>query len=258
MKNIYKNPPFIKIFAVLIALLFVLQLFSSDFRMRILGIFRLPLRAIAGTYYVLRDIPEFQQIRRENKILRENLANLKKEILKVRELSLENKRLRKLLDFREELDRKVLPAMVIARDPSGLRDAIIIDKGSDHGIKKDMVVISGNGLVGRVREVGRTICRILLITDTDSVVSGIVARTRDEGAVEGNMRLGLNMKYLERDSGVKEGDEVITSGFSGVFEKGILIGEVTFIKRDPSGLYLNANIKPSVDMMKLEEVLVMR
>ena len=89
------------------------------------------------------------------------------------------------------------------------------------------------------------------------MVGAIVQRTRDGGAVVG-MGSGLILKYLELDSDAKKGDKVISSGFSGIFEKGILIGEITSVKKDPSGLYLNAGIKPGVDMKKLEEVLVIK
>lgn len=213
---------------------------------------------ISGSYYVLRDTSNFKKLRHENKILRENIANLEKEFLNLQEAHMENKRLKKLLGFRESEKRRVIPSMVIARDPLGFRDAIIIDKGKKDDVRKDMVVISGNGLVGRVRESGWSISRALLITDRDSVVSAIVQRTRDEGACVGEMNQGLVMKYLELGCDVKEGDKVVTSGFGGVFEKGILIGEVVSVEKDASGLYLNAVIKPEVDMMTLEEVLVVR
>ena len=83
-------------------------------------------------------------------------------------------------------------------------------------------------------------------------------RTREEGAVTGNMRAGLIMKYLDMECDVKKGDKVITSGLYGVFEKGILIGEVVSVEPDSSGLYMNAIIKPEVDVRKLEEVLVIK
>lgn len=212
---------------------------------------------VSGSYYVLRDVANFKELRSENKILRENIENLEKGLLNLQELRLENERLKQLLGFSKSGKRKVVPAMVIARDPLGLRDAIIIDKGKRHNVRKDMVVISGNGLVGRVRESGWGIARVLLITDRDSVVSGIVQRTRHEGAVVG-MGSVLIMKYLDLNCDVEEGDKVISSGFGGVFEKGILIGEVVSVDKDVSGLYLNATIKPEVDMLRLEEVLVIR
>ncbi|NQV04031.1 MAG: rod shape-determining protein MreC, partial [Candidatus Omnitrophica bacterium] len=171
----------------------------------------------SGSFYVLRDISGFRELRSKNRLLRENVDNLEKEILGLRELGLENKRLKELLGFRKE-SHKFVPAMVIARDPSGLKDTIIIDKGKKQKVQKDMVVISGNGLVGRVRESGWSIARVLLITDRDSVVSSIVQSTRDEGAIVGNGRNGLLMRYLELNSKVKQGDKIIASGFGGVFE----------------------------------------
>ncbi len=211
----------------------------------------------SGMSYVLRDVSGFKETRAQLKTLRETIDNLEKEILNLREEHLENKRLKGLLDFRESKKHRFIPAMVIARDPLGSRNTIIIDKGKKHNVRKDMVVISGSGLVGRVREAGWTISRCLLITDRDSVVGAIVQRTRDGGAVVG-MGSGLILKYLELDSDAKKGDKVISSGFSGIFEKGILIGEIASVKKDASGLYLKAGIKPGVDMKKLEEVLIIK
>ena len=250
-----KNLPFVIIFLSVASLLFLSQIFSVETRIKILNIFRMPLKVVSGSYYALRDISNFNEMRSENRILREDL---KKEILKLQETRLENKRLRELLDFTEAKRHKFVPAMMIAKDLSGLKDTIIIDKGKSRNVRKGMVVISGNGLVGRVREVGWSIARVLLVTDRDSVVSAIVQRTRDEGAVTGNMPSGLIMKYLDLGCEVKEGDKIITSGFSGIFKKGILIGEVISADKDASGLYLNATVRPEVDMRQLQEVLVIR
>ena len=176
----------------------------------------------------------------------------------IKEAKLENERLKKLLDFKEPERRKFSPALVIAKDPSGLNDTVIIDRGRKDKIEKGMIAISGSGIAGRVIETGWRISRVLLVTDYNSVFSGVIERTRDEGAVSGNMRAGLIMKYLDLGCDVKKGDKVITSGLYGVFEKGILIGEVVSIEPDSSGLYINAIIKPEVDMRKLEEVMVVR
>jgi len=213
---------------------------------------------ISGSYYVMRDVANFKRIMYENAILRGNITNLENEILDLREARLENERLRKLLGFKESGKRRFIPAMVIGRDPMGAGNTIIIDKGKKDGVYKDMVVISGSGLVGRVRECGISIARVLLITDRDSVVGAIVQRSREEGAIAGRGLSNLLMKYLELSSDVKEGDKVITSGFSSIFEKGLLIGEIIAVTKDAGGLYLNAIVKPEVDMARLEEVLVIR
>ena len=257
MAKTYKTPPLVAIIFAIVSIFFLSQLFSNDFRIKILNIFRTPLKLTSGVYYALRDASNFKEISTENEILKRNINNLKKEITDLHEVRLENKRLKELLGFRESKKRKYIPAMVIARDPFGLRDTIIIDKGKKDNVRKDMVVVSGNGLVGRVRESGQSISRVLLVTDRDSIASAVVQRTRDEGAVIGSGG-GLTIKYLELTSDTGEGDKVVTSGFGGVFEKGILIGAIDSMEIDVSGLYLNATIEPEVDMERLEEVLIIR
>ena len=234
------------------------QIFSSDFRMKTLDILRTPLRIMSGSVYALRDVAGFTKAVSENKILKENIANLEKELLYIKETRMENERLKKLLDFKEIERRKFVPSLVIARDPSGFNDSVIIDRGREDKIEKGMIVISGSGIAGKVIETGYRISRVLLVTDYDSVFSGVVERTRDEGSVSGNMRAGLIMKYLALDCDVKKGDKVITSGLYGVFEKGVLIGEVVSVEADSSGLYANAVVKPEVNTRKLEEVLVVK
>ncbi|MFH1853874.1 MAG: rod shape-determining protein MreC [Candidatus Omnitrophota bacterium] len=253
-----KNFPLAAVFISILSIVILSQIFSKDTRVKILNVFRTPLKLISVSSCILRDVSNFKEILNENKILKENINNLENKILQFQEASIENKRLRELLGFRGPEKRRFAPAMVIARDPIGMGNTIIIDKGKQNNIHKDMVVISGGGLVGRVRECGWSIARVLLITDEDSVVGSMIQETRDEGAIVGDGYSGLLMKYLELSSEVKEGDKVVTSGFSGVFEKGILIGEITSITKDASGLYLNAIVKPEVYMMRIEDVLVIR
>jgi rod shape-determining protein MreC len=254
-----KNFPIVTAVLIFVAAMAILsQIFSSDFRIKTLDVLRMPLKIVSGSVYFMRDLAGFREGIAENKLLRENIVNLEKELLNLREAKMENERLRKLLDFKESGNRKFVPALVIARDPSGLNDSVIIDRGKKDNIEKGMIVISGSGIAGRVIETGWSISRVLLITDYNSTFSGIVDRTRDEGAVSGNMRAGLLMKYLDLNCGVKKGDKVITSGLYGVSEKGILIGEVISVEPDSSGLYASAAIKPEIDTGKLEEVLVVK
>jgi len=253
-----KNLPIIAILIFIAAIAVLSQILSSDFRIKTLDVLRMPLKIISGSVYLLRDVAGFRETIAENKFLKENIANLEKELLNLQESKLENERLKKLLDFKESDRRKFVPSLVIAKDPSGLNDSVIIDRGRKDNIEKGMIVISGSGIAGRVIETGWRISRVLLVTDYNSVFSGVIERTRDEGAVSGNMRAGLIMKYLDLGCDVKKGDKIITSGLYGVFEKGILIGEVVSIEADSSGLYMNAIIRPEVDVRKLEEALVVR
>ncbi|MDP2920849.1 MAG: rod shape-determining protein MreC [Candidatus Omnitrophota bacterium] len=258
MVKLKKNLSIIAALIFIAAIAIFSQIFSSDFRIKTLDVLRVPLKVISGSVYTLRDVAGFSEMRRENKLLKESMSGLETELLNLREARLENERLRKFLDIKESDKRKFVPAMVIAKDPTGLSDSVIIDRGKKDGLEKGMIVISGSGLAGRVIETGWRISRALLITDYDSVFSGMVERTREEGAVAGNMRAGLIMKYLDIGSDVKKGDLVITSGLYGVFEKGVLIGEIVSLETDSSGLYINAVVKPKVDVKKLEEALVVR
>ena len=258
MNKSIKDYPFVVIFIIVIFVVFLSQSFPNDSKINILNLFRPALKLISGTFFMLRDTVSYRDAMVENKILHENIDNLENRIVELQEAELENKRLRGLVGFIESRGRKFIPARLIAKDPMVSRQVVIIDKGKKDGVRKGMAVISGKGFVGRVRECGWSISRVLLITDSDSVLSGIVQRTRDEGAVAGNGQAGLIVKYLDISCDVMQGDKVITSGVGHVSEKGILIGDVVSVTQDNSGLYKNAVVRPAVDIMKLEEVLVIR
>ncbi|PJC47044.1 MAG: hypothetical protein CO035_07765, partial [Candidatus Omnitrophica bacterium CG_4_9_14_0_2_um_filter_42_8] len=136
-----KNFPIIAVLVFIAAVTLLSQIFSSDFRVKTLDLLRIPLKLISGSVYALRDVANFMEIRAENKILKENTANLEMELLNLREAALENERLKKFLDFKESDRRKFVPALVIARDPSGLNDTVVIDGGRKDKIEKGMVVI---------------------------------------------------------------------------------------------------------------------
>nr|MBC8473702.1 hypothetical protein [Candidatus Omnitrophota bacterium] len=136
MENSYKNLPLRKLLIFAVCIILISQIFSSDFRIKILNIFRFPLKLVSGSYYVLRDIPDFKEIRKENRLLRENIGNLNGKLVDLEESRIENKRMRQLLGFREDNKRKIIPAMVIAREALGLGDTIVIDKGKAQGVYK--------------------------------------------------------------------------------------------------------------------------
>lgn len=253
-----KNLPLIIISIFLVFLIILSQVFQEDFRLKVLNVIAGPLKIAAGVFYTLQDMEGVRSLRFENEILKGRIQNMEMEMLNLQEERLENKRLRELLDFVKTEKRKYIPALIIARDPSELRGAVIIDKGKRDKLEQDMLVISGHGLVGRISDVGWSISRVILITDYDSVFSGIIESTREEGIVVGNGQRYLIMRYLEINNSVQKGDKVITAGLSNAAEKGILIGEVASTEKDFTGLYLNAIIKPAVDVMKIEEVLVVK
>lgn len=178
----------------------------------------------------------------------------------LREYQSEAKRLKKLLDFKEaNIDKyTLLEAGVIARSPSNWYNTIVIDRGKNHGVYYGMPVITPEGLVGKVMQVNNTTAEVNLLTDREMAVGVILQRTREtnglvEGLGDGNLLRMGNIPYY---SSVEVNDRVITSGLSTTYPKGIDVGIVNKISREPSGLLLTAEVKPVVDFDRLEEVMV--
>ena len=187
--------------------------------------------------------------------LTQRVAYLAQEVTRLKEASIENERLRGLLKFKRKTPYKVIPARVIARDSTNWYSTIVIDKGSNHNIYKDMPLIAPSGLVGRIIDVSSTLSRGMLIVDPNSRVGAMVQRSREDGVIEGSLRGLCRMKYVSIDADIREGDLVISSGMGGIFPKGLIIGRIKKIETEPKGLHLYAWIEPMVNFSKLEEVL---
>jgi rod shape-determining protein MreC len=200
----------------------------------------------------------FAGLRQENERLRASLELLKRKLEESALVLDENDRLKELLGFRKAVPFTTVPAEVIGRDPSNWANSIIIDKGAANGIQKGRAALSTRGLVGRVLEVGRYSSRILLITDPNSKVGVVIQRNRQGGMLVGRPDGKCKMIYIALDSDAAKGDKVITAGLGTVFPRGILVGEILAIGKEPGRLYKYAIISPAQDMSKLEEVLCIK
>ncbi len=164
-----------------------------------------------------------------------------------------------------ELDRQYedfdkVAATVISREPNSYCNEFIIDKGDEDGIAVDMNVISGNGLVGIVVEVGRNWARVRSIIDDASSVSGMFLTTSDTCIVSGNLELlnngYINVRMINLDAEIYDNYEVVTSYISDKYLPGILIGYVSNVRVDSSTMSKEAYLTPVVDFEHLEAVLV--
>ncbi len=172
----------------------------------------------------------------------------------------ETLRLQNLLNFKNENlgTHNMVAARVIARSPNSWNDSIIISKGSMQSLAVDMPVISSLGLVGRISRVFDNTAEVSLITDTEIAVGAIFAIDREtNGIVEGigesdKLRM-VNIPYYAK---ITENEQVLTSGLSRIYPKGIQIGTIQTIIHEPNGLLLKTYLTPAVDFNKLEEVLV--
>ena len=197
-------------------------------------------------------------VNEENKSLKRTIHSLVEENRNLREDAKQNERLRALLDFKESLPYSTTGAGIVGYHMERWTRTVMIDKGSSGGIEKDHGAIASGGVVGRIIEVNAGSSRVLLTTDLRSNIDVIIERSRVKGVVEGNGTDGLVMKYVRQVDEVQVGDQVITSGLSGVFPKGLVVGEVTRVEKSGDNFFKHVEVRPAVDLGKLEEVLVLR
>jgi rod shape-determining protein MreC len=206
-------------------------------------------REIGGIIFYHRNLVE-------NERLRDQVDFLRQKINALAQVYLENRRLNNLLSLKQKFAYKVIAARVIARSPDNWSSAIVIDKGSSSGIRQGLVAITYLGLVGRLVETSTLTSKVMLINDSNLSISAIVQRSRQEGLISGTLGSSLIMRYLPKDADIKVNDVIITSGLTDNFPKGLLIGTVTDVGEEFSGLSRYAIVKPAANLSNIEEVLI--
>jgi rod shape-determining protein MreC len=196
------------------------------------------------------------RVGRENQELRERVALLEQQTVRLGELAGENERLTRLLDLRARVAGVAYSARVIGRDPLPWFRTLTVDRGERDGIRRGMAVLAPHGVVGQIARVSYTAAQVLVLTDNNSGIDALVQRSRARGIVQGDLDAGCHMKYLRRTEDVAVGDHVITSGLDGIFPKGVMIGRVVEVALRNRGLLQVAVIEPSVALDRLEEVLI--
>lgn len=189
--------------------------------------------------------------------LETKLTDATTKVTRLQEVELENQRLREALEFRSQIKHQLVPAHVIAHDVSSDYVGVRIDQGSVHGIRLGMGVVSPSGVVGRVHRVSPKYSDVLTLIDPTSNIDAIIQRSRARGIVTGQSRqLTCKMKYVDRLEDIAINDTVVSSGFGGVFPKGLLLGFVTAVIPSGNGILQTVTIKSAVDIYRLEEVFV--
>jgi rod shape-determining protein MreC len=192
----------------------------------------------------------------ENRRLKKENALLTQEIIQYREGYLEGIRLQKLLALQEKVKYPTITARVIDRDQTSIIKTILINKGTSHGLRVDLPVVADQGVVGRIIEASWHASKILLLTDENSNIDALVEETRIQGILQGAGSSGCSLKYIPKTETVALGNIVISSGLSGLFPKGLLLGVVKNVDKTNSGLFQKIDIAPFVDFAKIEEVTV--
>jgi rod shape-determining protein MreC len=216
-----------------------------------------------GVISIGSAITEIDQLRLENESLRSENDQLKIDKQTTDELRRENDQLTSLLQLKHGLTFRTLAATVIARESSEARRVITIDRGSNDGLQVGFVIVApGGALAGRIIDVGPDLAHVVLISDTTSTVIGQLVGSAATGRVEGQLGGALLMENVDSGVEVPLGEEVFTAGIElggGVrspYPKGLLIGRVVDLKRDPNAVVQTVYLEPAADLDRLEFVLV--
>jgi rod shape-determining protein MreC len=205
-------------------------------------------RDLWGRYVALLEV------RGENESLRQQLAELQRETLQLREALIESGQLGEVAALRSQVEMPMMVAEVVGQDISPLFRSIMLDRGREHGILSGMPIVTASGVVGLVTATTPHASRAMLVLDRQSAVDGMVQRSRVRGIVRGTGGDELEFEFTGASEDVQVGDLVITSGKGGVYPKGIRIGEVAALESGASDLVRRATVRPVVGFDRLERV----
>ena len=188
--------------------------------------------------------------------IHENMI-LKNQLNVMFDLEAENSRLRKIANFKDKIPLHFLSCIVYEGDPSFVYKNARVDKGTQDGVQLGMGVVSANGVVGVIIKTTQHQSDILLLTDPNSNFDVIVSRNRRRGILQGGFENTMQFKYFDRGDKLLIGDEIVTSGLTGSFPGGILIGKVKNIDLDPGNATEIIDVEPSVNLEEMKEALIL-
>jgi len=233
------------------------MIFSSDAQI-VEGLRSTSLYSIGLVGRFVDSIESYFNLQQINHELRTENTRLAYENFELQDALLENIRLRKLLQFKYELQYDLIPAKVIGFSTIDIVTGLILSTEDIQKINKNSAVMTAEGLVGKVVKIsGRyAICQNLF--DPNSRVSIRVQRNRELGMVAWDGGSGLNLDYIPNTVEIKPGDVLFTSGYSQIFPPNIKVGTVTNVKTSNENLFQFIEVKPSVNFNRLEEVFILQ
>ena len=203
-----------------------------------------------GQYVALQEVWE------ENQSLQHEVQQLQGKLNQLREQAILAREFQELSTYQATVPIVTIPARIIGRNVSNWYKAIVIDKGASDEIREEMGVITNAGVVGRVVRVNQTTSIVLLLSDPNVAITGMIQTSRDEGIIQGTPQGNIHMKYLPPLSPIQVGDVVVTSGLTDDFPRGLHIGQIQRVTKAATDLFQSGEVSPIVDFSKLEGVLV--
>ena len=201
-------------------------------------------------------IPNYFELRRENKVLRELDLTLSDEVSRLREARLENIKLRLLLGLKERAEYKYIGANVVGKNLQLLRNTVTIDVGENDGVRANMPLVTESGLAGKISFSGSRYAVGQLLLNKELRVSAKVQRSRVDGIIRWEGGRNLTLQNVAKTLDVQVGDIVITSDYSSLFPPGIKIGIVNSTRQVPGALFQVVEVTPGVDFTRLEQLFV--
>lgn len=209
---------------------------------------------------VVQTVQRVRELADENATYKDEVDQLQSQLVQMHELEAENRDLRNLLGLKERTGPgQLIPVTVIARDDTPYVQAITIDAGENAGIKRDAVVVTHQGLVGRVEVANPTSAKVQLINDLNSSVSvRLQTESRTTGVLRGQSQgNSMVITYIPQTDVVQPGDVVLTAGLGGVYPEGLVVGKVSRVERKDADPFQAAVVEPAVQMDKLERLYVL-
>ena len=259
MRFIYTKT-FVRIFSifVLLALLVIFDAngylgFAKD---RFFQVYGFGVRKLTGVTTSVKEtfgtLFTIKKIALENAQLNQQVDQLSFENARLKSAQDENLALRRALNFKQQSALNLLPVEALTLDPTGFTQTIIIDKGSDDTIHLNQpIVVTPGLLVGKVTKVNPHSAQVTLVTDPSIIINGEVVDSGARGLIKGEHGLGLSLDLVTQNELIKTGDEVITSGLSEDFPRGLLIGNVSAIRSSPTDLFQKAFVSPAADLRNI-------
>lgn len=271
-------PKFFKSRFFIIALLFAIVLVTvptvlsimgqGDYVRSMLGTVATPFRYVftsvaEGIDGFISYFGEFDRINAENRILKDKIAELENKISATDAVIEENRWLYGYLGLkREHIDYEFEGARVIGREGGNYMTVFTLNRGSMHDIKPNMPVVTEDGIVGYVSEVGMNWCKVVTILETASSVGAYVERSGELGLVEGVYELKNNgickMSYMPSDADIRVGDIILSSGIGSFYPRGLVIGKVTELVPDEYSRTIEASIEPAADLSDIRNVMIIK
>jgi rod shape-determining protein MreC len=196
--------------------------------------------------------------RQENVELKRELDQLRIQNEELQGRAAEADRLSGLLGFRQaHADVPMLAAQVIGASPDPASHILYLNRGSRDGVRRDMGVITPDGVVGKILAIFPDTSQVLVLNDKDSGVGALLATTRTQGPVKGTGDPLLDMEYVSSDEKITVGEAVLTSGQDRIFPKDLPVGTVVQFQPDPHSPFMYIRVRPAAQLDQLEEVLIL-